>query len=106
MERKFRMISGADHHFIDSNLMPGVEEMMRGVKVLLPSMVIELWPETSIRDQVGYPATIVNTRDKDENCISLAVDVIVAPGSGFYLFVFTTRAAEKGDLLTSKRQNC
>ena len=35
------MDSGASQHFLDSNLIPGVEKMMRDVKLLEPALKID-----------------------------------------------------------------
>lgn len=46
----------------------------------------------------------LNTRDKDRNCMPLAMKVIVKPIAGSHLFS-TTQAAEKGAFTHSEAEN-
>lgn len=79
------MDSGTDHIFFESNLIPGIEEIMRDVRVLQTRTEIEAFdPKRSYWVNSGILQ--LNTRKKDENWMVRAINAIAAPGTDSQLF--------------------
>lgn len=90
----FRVESGADHHFLESALIPGVEGILQDVKVLQPRMVIDTFGPKPVHGPFARQGW---------NWMLLAMTLILAPNTRTRSFS-TTREAEKGAITIGRRK--
>lgn len=89
----FRIDSGADNHYVDSEPFPNIEKI-REVTILDPPTRINTFGgQVSLGSKSGILQ--VNTRSKDGKTMALGMGAIVTAGTGLNLFS-TPRAAKNG----------